>query len=75
MRYIIAEIEDEEERFVHDVYTANCLQIAVNNIANTLGGSVVKNSYYDIITKKTVKETRTAEEIYQHIKSKLESGK
>lgn len=75
MRYVIAEIEADEERFVYDVYTTNCLQLAVNNIANALGGSTVTNSYYSIIEpEKTVTETRTAEEIYHYIKSKLERG-
>lgn len=44
-----------------------------NNTANAFGGSVINKSYYDLVHKKENVDNRTASEIVDDIKSKLEN--
>lgn len=74
IRFVVAEVQADEEQLVRDVYITSCLQNAVNNIANAVGGTTITKDYFSIITeKKPVAETRTEKEIYSQIKIKLEN--
>lgn len=51
-------------------YISDALMYISQNTANSAGGKAIGIRYYDIVNPKP-KETRTAEEIIDHIKEKL----
>lgn len=64
---IMADMKNE----VYARYTARALQILTENVANTLGGKTLSISYDDLINPKPA-DNRSAEEIINSIKNKIE---
>lgn len=53
------------------IFISDTLFYINNSVANYVGGSAMKERYYDIIKPKKV-ETRTPEDIIEGLKSKLQ---
>ena len=65
-------IKEDMESDAYRIYTARALQILTENTANALGGKTMSISYDDLINPKPV-DNRSAEEIIEDIKKKMNS--
>lgn len=67
----ISYFHKEQTRKAYDVYVTDVLRIIAENAAKRYGGSYVKMRYAEIIDPPK-EETRSADEIIDSIRSKLE---
>lgn len=67
MAYLRAKLKQENELRAYRVYMSDCTQFLVNNIANTLGGTIIQNRYFDIIDASHKEDEPDPEEIKNRI--------
>ena len=65
-------IKEDVENDAYRRYTARALQILTENVANTLGGKTLSMSYDEIINPKPT-DNRSAEQIIEDIREKINS--
>lgn len=70
MNYCLARYAEEQKRKAYNVYVTDALKMIAENTAKFAGGGYINVRYIDIIEPRPV-ETRTPDEIVQHIKDKL----
>lgn len=70
MRYVVSKIVQRREEVAYRIYITDALLVIGQNTQRFAGGSTMKMRYKDILFP-APEETRTAEEIKQHIISKL----
>lgn len=70
MRYVKAKAHQNAEEKAYRIYATDCLRMISENTAKP-SGVYMKARYIDIIKPKK-EETRTANEIIDHIKKRLE---
>lgn len=71
MRYCLARHEEKQQGKAYRVYVTDALQIVAENTARFAGGKHLERRYIDVITPKK-EDTRTGEEIKEHMKAVLE---
>lgn len=59
---------------MYRVYVTDALMATVNNTSRYAGGTTIKDRYFDMVSPQK-EETRTAEEIIEHIRSGLRGDK
>lgn len=70
-QHIMQTAKAESDERLYRTYVTDSLQAIANNIGKAIGGTTVNKRFYDIVYKKPVKESRTAEEIIEHMKDVL----
>jgi hypothetical protein len=72
--HCVAFIKKEQEEQIFRLYITDALKILTENTAKMYGGASLTKRYADIIDMSKPVETRTQEEIIDHIKRKLAHG-
>lgn len=70
MRYAVSKINSRQRDTAYRVYVTDALKFIAENTARYAGGGYMKARYEDLIHPKP-EDTRTAEEIIEHMKKKL----
>lgn len=70
MRYCLARYEENQQSKAYRVYVTDALQIVAENTERSAGGKHLERRYIDVITPKK-EDTRTGEEIREHMKKVL----
>lgn len=66
----IAFLRNKRREEAYEYYITDVLMNLTNNVGQTLGGSVIKTRFYDVLHPPK-KETRTGREIIDQMKGKL----
>lgn len=73
MDYCISAFQKEQETKALKIYVTDGIMAIANNLARAYGGTQMKTRFYDLAYTKIAKEeTRTAEEIIENIRAKIE---
>lgn len=71
LQYVSARSEEETERYAYRMYVTETLRGLTNTVGGYLGGATVTMSFEEVLNYKP--ETRSADEIKEHMKNKLRS--
>ena len=69
LRYVRARSDEEAERYAYRMYVTETLRGLTNTVGSYLGGATVSMSLEEVLHYKP--ESRTADEIKNHMKDKL----
>lgn len=72
--FCISLFQKEQEEKAERYYIAECLRIMTENTARAFGGNYIELKLYDMMNPKPV-EKRSADDVINDIKSKLEKMK
>lgn len=73
MRYVKARIEQESEAMAYRFYIAEGIKATANNCSKMNGGVEITRSFAQVLDGMKNPDNRTAEDIKQHIKNKLQA--